>query len=31
MSTAEIAYLGLIVGATVFFMAVLAWTASRNP
>lgn len=31
MSTGELAYLVLIVGATLVFMAVLAWQSIRNP
>lgn len=31
MSTGEIAYLVLIVGAVLAFMAVLAWQSGRNP
>ena len=31
MSTGEIAYLVLIVGAVLAFVAVLAWQSARNP
>jgi hypothetical protein len=31
MSSAELAYLCLVVGAALVFAAVLAWTAARNP
>lgn len=31
MSTGELAYLVLIVGAALVFMAVLAWQSTRNP
>lgn len=31
MSTGEIAYLALIVGAWLAFIVVLAWQSARNP
>jgi hypothetical protein len=31
MSTGEVAYLILAVGAVLAFMAVLAWQSGRNP
>jgi hypothetical protein len=31
MSTGEVAYLVLVVGATLAFIAVLAWQSGRNP